>query len=180
MAKNRRQAIRMAAEDLRGSRVSENPFTKFWQPEIILKQKRIDLDKKPAFDEAGNRLTGKLLVPYERDGERFLKLVRRFLYEQVLLSNTAKKVLLFVMHQVLPGNAVAWLPADEAADFCRFKQKQSFHAGITELILYEYLARTEKVGFYFINPRKFFNGDRTGIKSTFSKPRESFTPTPDE
>lgn len=166
--------LRINSESVRGGKEAENPYTRTWVPQLIQKKKRIDLEKRPAFDADGNRLKGVLFVPQEQDGERFVKVVREWLPEQVAISNTAKKVLLFVQYQCLAGNAIVYLPAQVGAEFCRFKQTQSFHTGVAELILYEYLARTEKPAFYFINPQKFFNGDRRTIKGTFSKPTQAF------
>lgn len=175
MAKNRREALRTHAPTVRSVKEDSNPFTRTWTPELTLKKKRINLDKKPAFDAEGNRLKGTLFVPYEQDGERFIKVVREWLPEQVNLSRTAMRVLLFMQYQMLPGNSTVYLPARVGADFCKFSQTQSFHTGIAELILYEYLVRTHKASFYYLNPQKYFNGDRRTIKGDFSIPTHSYT-----
>lgn len=173
MGKNRRAALRAEGEELKTHRHAVNPFTDGWQPETTHKSKRINLDKRPpVYDTEGGQVKGTLLIPVERDSERFVKLVREELAWLSQLSATARAVLDFAMYQALPGNAIVWMPPAEALVFCRFKQPKSFYDGINELIVYDFLARTEKQGFYFINPRKFFNGNRTALKNNFSKPRK--------
>ena len=173
MVKNRRKALRANTSRVDTIKEECNPYTRDWTPALTQKKKRINLDKKPAFDAEGNRLKGTLFVPYEQDGERFIKVVREWLPSQVALSRTAMRVLLFVQYQILPGNSIVYMPARVGADFCQFAQTQSFHTGIAELITYEYLARTMRNSFYYINPQKFFNGDRRTIKGNFSIPNPS-------
>lgn len=169
---NRRAMLRAEGEERKTHRHATNPFTDNWKPEVTHKSKRINLDKRPAvLDTAGNRVVGTLLIPVERDSERFVKLVRDELPVLRQLSATARVVLDFAMYQALPNNAVVWMPPAEAAEYCKFKARKSFYDGITELIIYEYLARTEKQGFYFLNPQRFFNGNRQQLKNTFSKPK---------
>lgn len=172
MENNRRKLLRVEGEQVKAYRHSVNPFTDGWSPETSLKHRRMDLNKRaPIYDEAGTQVKGVLLWDVERDGERFVKLVRHSLGSLGQLSRTARLVLDFVMYQLLPQNAVVWLPPSEALLFCQFRQAKSFYDGINELLIYEFLARTEKQGFYFANPQKFFNGDRQNIRNLFNKPK---------
>ena len=169
---NRRALLRAEGEERKSHRHATNPFTDTWAPETTLKHRRMDLDKRPPiYDAEGAQVKGVLLWDTERDGERFIKLVREEMSGLGQLSKTARLVLDFAMYQLLPQNAIVWLPPMEAKAFCCFRQGKSFYDGINELLIYEFLARTEKQGFYFANPRKFFNGNRQNIRNLFNKPR---------
>lgn len=172
MLKRRREALRLAGVEIKTHRHSTNPYLENWVPPTTLRHKRLDLSQQPAFTAAGKPLDGVLLVPYERDAERFSKTFHAYIEELHELSRTARAVLDFIMYQALAGNAVVYAPAEEAIPFCGFKQAKSFYDAITELIIYDLIARTERVGFYYINPAKFFNGSRKSIRNTFTKPKK--------
>lgn len=171
MKHDRREKLRIAGEDVKGHRHSSNPFTENWQPPTALRSKKVDLAKRRCTDEKGAKLEGKLLVPYERDSGRFVKIAHESLQDLTNLSSTAISVLAFAMHQALAKNLIVWMDQAECSAWCRFKQPKSYYDGVMELILYEYIARTERIGFYYINPQKFSNGDRTKAKNNFSKPK---------
>lgn len=171
MKHDRREKLRLAGSEIKGHKHSVNPYTVDWSPPIVTRDRKMDLSKRNIRDEKGEKVEGKLLVPVSKDAGRFVKIAHDSLPDLTRLSSTAVSVLAFAMHQALPKNLVVWLDRAECSAWCRFKQPKSFYDGITELILYEYLARSEKVGFYYLNPAKFSNGDRTKAKNTFRKPK---------
>ncbi|GGG61070.1 hypothetical protein GCM10011378_41350 [Hymenobacter glacieicola] len=162
----------MAVPDIKSHRHSTNPFLENWEPPFVEKMKRIDVTGKGYLDNKGVELTGKMLVPIKKDADRFVKLVHSTLSELTNLSTTAVAVLAYIMHQALPNNSIVYLPTEEALEFCRFRQPKSFYDGLNELILYQFVARSEKRYFYFLNPQKLFNGRRKNMKALYHKPRK--------
>ena len=172
MSKNRRLHLRLAGSDAPTHRHDDNPF-KDWQPELITKHKRLDLGAggQQLFDKDGNEAEGKILIPYKRDAARFVKLFYDALDELPELSHTALSVLFCLMKQALADNHVIEMQLEVAMTFCKFGQAKSFYDGIGELIIYEYVARARKTGFYYLNPQIFFSGNRKSKKQAFIGPK---------
>lgn len=158
--------------DTNTQRYAVNPFAgPGWRPVTKTKYKKVNLEAgEPFYNLKGERLTGIKLEPVELDAGRFVKVAHEVLPELSKLSATARAVLDFAMSQALPNNEVVWVPAVEGAAFCRLNQTKSFYNGVSELLAHEFIARTEKMGFYFINPNKWFNGVRENRKTLFNKP----------
>lgn len=172
MAKKNREAFRLNNADVKMHRDSTNPFLNGWEPEITYTNKRLDLAKNPAFDGNGNAIEGVILVPRSKDSARFSKIYREYLQELNLLSAPAHNVLNFALYQALPGNGVVYMPTKAGVEFSRFSNPKSFYDGLSELIQRKFLARTEKMHFYYLNQVKVFNGSRRSVRNTFTKPKE--------
>lgn len=172
MSKNRRLHLRLAGVEAPNHRHDTNPFAD-WTPEMMTKHKRLDLGAggQQLFDKDGNEAQGKILIPYERDAARFIKVFYDALDELPELSHTALAVLFCLMKQALADNHVIEMQADVAMAFCGFSQAKSFYEGVSELIIYGYIARARKTGFYYLNPQIFFSGNRKSKKEAFIGPR---------
>lgn len=170
---NKRKALRVGWSEQKTHRHSTNPFLANWEPETVVRQKKIDLSQRPAFYADTNEpLAGKILVDYERDGRRFIRIFHEWLPELGYLSATARRVLDFVCYAALPNNSIVHVPLERALEFMRNTQPKSFYDGVMELVQFEYLAKTERREYYFLNPQKIFNGTGRNIKSTFTKPKK--------
>lgn len=175
MSKNRRLHLRLAGAEAPTHRHDKNPFAD-WTPELTTKHKRLDLGigGKMLFDKDGNEAEGKILIPYKRDAGRFLKLFWDALDELPELSHTALSVLFCLMKQALADNHVVEMQMEVAVQFCGFTQPKSFYEGVNELIIYQYIARTRKTGFYYLNPQIFFSGNRKSKKEAFIGPKHQY------
>lgn len=171
MAKRRREALRMGANERKGERHSANPFVDGWHPEITITNKRLDLAKRPELVAAGLPADAKVLVPRARDSARFIKVFEDAYDDFLTLSSTGAKLLGFIFRQARINNGLVLLPIDEAMELMKFKQRKSYYDGINELILLDFIVRAEKNGHYYLNQQKVFNGSRTNIKNTPPKPR---------
>ena len=177
MSKNRRLHLRLAGADAPTHRHASNPFAN-WTPELMTRHKRLELGigGPQLFDKEGKEAVGTMLIPYQRDAARFVKLFYDELDELPELSHTALSVLFFLLKQALPNNNIAYLPIDEGMAFCGFNSQKSYYDGISELIIYEYLARTTRISYYYLNARKVFTGNRRSTKELFIGPTKK-TPT---
>lgn len=164
----------MGGGEVKSHRHSVNPFTENWEPEITYTNKRLDLSKYPQLVQAGLPADAKVAVPRSRDSAKFTKVFEAAIERMDQLSNTGHRTLQFVFRKARINNGIVHLPVEEAMEVMGFKQPKSFYDGITELILLDFLARTEKVGSYFLNQELIFNGSRRAIKNTPPKPK----PTP--
>ena len=171
MVKRRREALRMGGTEKKTERNSTNPFLDGWAPEITYTNKRLDLSKRPELVAAGLPADANVSVPTTRDSARFIKVFEAAYERMDQLSNTGHRTLQFVFRKARINNGMVHLPVEEAMDVMGFKQTKSFYDGITELILLEFLARTEKQGLYYLNQELVFNGSRRNIKNTPPKPK---------
>ena len=163
----------MGAAERKSERNSTNPFLNGWQPEVTYTNKRLDLSKHPELVAAGLPPDAKVSVPRARDSAKFIKVFEEAFDDFLSLSSTGAKLLGFIFRRVRINNGLVHLPVEVGVEVIGFKQTKSFYDGINELILLDFIVRADKVGYYFINQSKLFNGSRINIKNTPPKP----TPT---
>lgn len=171
MAKRRRDALRLGANERKGERNSTNPFANGWQPEITITNKRLDLSRHPELVAAGLPADAKVSVPRTRDSARFMKVFEEAWGDFFSLSSTGAKLLGLVFCQARINNGLIHLPIIEGMEAIGFKQRKSFYDGINELILLEFIVRAERNGYYYLNQKKVWNGSRVNIKNTPPKPK---------
>lgn len=94
------------------------------------------------------------------DTEEFVKIYKGQIQAIFELSNRAIKVFGYFMNTTkISGDTVIFRLKD-CQEYTGYNSKASITGGIAELLEKEFIARTSDHFMYYINPAKFFNGDR--------------------
>lgn len=91
------------------------------------------------------------------------------------LSKLAQKVFLHIIPDLKPNSDELYIDFRTVQIRCGYRTKQQLYKGIKELIAQEFIAPTMRLGWWFINPRIAFNGNRMFIGKVISKKPMSFS-----
>ena len=94
------------------------------------------------------------------DTEEFVKIFKGQIQALFELSNRAIKVFGYFMEATRISSDTVIFDLDECKEYTGYKSKNSIILAVSELLEKEFLARTSNHYKYYINPAKFFNGDR--------------------
>ena len=108
------------------------------------------------------------------DKEQFIKLYTTHLRAFFELNQTAYKLLQYVIHtaqhEAMNTDRV-YLNLNTAQEYFESMDQKcspaSYYSGMKTLVEKLFIAETTNQGFYFINPKLFFNGDRLQFITTF-------------
>jgi hypothetical protein len=118
--------------------------------------------------------TTQIIKTVKADKEQFVKIFTTHLKAFFELNQTAYKILQYVLYTVqqdaIDSDRV-YLNLNTAQQyFISIGQKcspASYYNGMKSLVEKLFIAETTNQGFYFINPKLFFNGDRVQFLTTF-------------
>lgn len=94
------------------------------------------------------------------DTEEFVKIYKGQIQALFELSNRAIKVFGYFMEATRISSDTVIFDIEECKKYTNYKSKNSVTLGLAELLEKEFVARTGSHYKYYINPAKFFNGDR--------------------
>lgn len=94
------------------------------------------------------------------DTEEFVKIYKSQIQSLFELSSRAGKVFGYLMEATKISSDTVIFDLEECKEFTGYKSKNSIILAISELLEKEFIARTGSHYKYYINPAKFFNGDR--------------------
>ncbi len=94
------------------------------------------------------------------DTEEFVKIFKGQIQALFDLSNRALKVFGYLMDATRISSDTVIFDLDECKEYTGYKSKNSITLAIAELLEKQFVARTSSHYKYYINPAKFFNGDR--------------------
>ena len=94
------------------------------------------------------------------DTEEFVKIYKDQLQSMFDLSTAAYKVLGYFMFASRISSDKVVFTLKECKEYTGYTSKVSINTGVSELLEKEFVARTDEHFIYYINPAKFFNGDR--------------------
>ena len=94
------------------------------------------------------------------DTGEFVKIFKSQIQTLFDLSNRALKVFGYFMEATRISSDTVIFDLDECKEYTGYKSKNSITLAISELLEKEFIARTGNHYKYYINPAKFFNGDR--------------------
>ncbi len=106
------------------------------------------------------------------DSERFFKVYSdqvSFLFD---LSKTGNRAFGYVANQLKPNTDKVYISFSHMKTFCKWTTKQSVYKGMKELMINKIVMPTTSPGWFFINPKVLFNGNRLAIVTDYQK--ESF------
>lgn len=94
------------------------------------------------------------------DTEEFVKIYKAQIQALFELSNRAIKVFGYFMDALRISNDLVVFDIKECKRYTGYSSKESVIRGVAELLEKQFIARTDVHYKYYINPSKFFNGDR--------------------
>lgn len=97
------------------------------------------------------------------DPEQFAKVFTRRVTAMWDMPKPAGRMFSFVLSVLPKDNDEIYIDVKDAMQFADYKTEKSIWEGIKWLLENEFLAKSTKTNFYFINPTIFFNGDRAAF-----------------
>lgn len=131
--------------------------------------------------------TGEIIAPagfhtiMEVDKTQFVKLFKNGVKAFTNLTNAGAKVFSFMYDEMSKNRSqdYIYLTYQDICDAGEPISKATFHRGMLELLQHNFLAQTEKVGKYFVNPDYVWNGNRLAFIREFrlksAKPKDTKT-----
>jgi hypothetical protein len=153
----------------------ENPF---WQPvEVEIGRKKVTINSGfVAKNDTGEIThTAGLHRIEEVDEDQFIKLYTKNLNVFFDLSLASQKLLQCVLKivQANPrcvGIHLEWLDMEDYATSIGFKySRTTYHRALHEMLEKGFLAESERISYFWINPHLFFNGDRMVLVTEYRK-----------
>ena len=157
-------------------RHAENPFmTKY--PIVSIKTKRITNNKGGYMVKSNNGETVAQIAGFwhaeEVDSTKFIKLYLNGVKAFADLSKTGAKVFELLYYEIQNNIGKDRLYISYDQNLLIKIGKTTFYRGIEELIEKNFIAPTEKVGWYWLNPDYVWNGDRLSFVKTYIKKETS-------
>ena len=144
---------------------TKTPFLDELVEEIIVdKRTKIIAGKSPSL--VVNRDTGEVegtqvfAIHEKVDKERFTKIYEGGMRQLYKLSKSGLKVLDYFTTITKPNKGEVIFEMDACKEYCNYKTDKPILKGIAELIEQRFIARSKHYYKYYINPKKFFNGNR--------------------
>lgn len=106
------------------------------------------------------------------DKEPFIKLFQNQLKSLFGLTQAGVRVFGYFMEQSTFGDKVEFNLQD-CLSFTEYNSKDSVFRGLAELLDNDFIARTNKTYFYYINPQIFYKGDRIVLVTEYRKKRKN-------
>ncbi len=94
------------------------------------------------------------------DTEEFVKIYKAQVQALFELSNRGIKVFGYFMEALRINSDLVIFDLKECKEYTGYSSKESVIRGVAELLDKQFIARTDAHYKYYINPEKFFNGDR--------------------
>lgn len=126
---------------------------------IAISNKQLNLFD-PKTGEVESAGIGFLGIRKRVDTEEFVKIYKAQIKTLFELSNRAIRLFGYCMEASKISHDKIILDAGECLEYTGYKSRNTLSLAIAELLEKEFLARTTSSNIYFINPAKFFNGDR--------------------
>ena len=101
------------------------------------------------------------------DKAQFAKLYVSNLSSLFGLSKTGIRVLSYILQSVKPNTDWFLFDIDDCLEVTEYKSKKSVWKGMGELLHNKFIARSNKVYKYYINPTIFFNGNRISFIQSY-------------
>ena len=106
------------------------------------------------------------------DKEPFIKLFQTQLKALFGLTQAGVRVFGYFMEQSTFGDKVEF-NINDCMDFTGYSSKDSIFRGLAELLQNQFIARTNKNYFYYINPQIFYKGDRIVLMTEYRKRKKN-------
>lgn len=103
------------------------------------------------------------------DSEEFVKIFKGQIQALFELSTAAMRVFGYFMDATRFGKDSIYFSIKECMQYTKYKSQNSINIGISELLAKEFVAKSDKQNIFFINPSKFFNGDRMVMFNDYIK-----------
>lgn len=163
-----------------------NPFLEDFEIEIGSKSVRISplgKGQNILVNQLSGEVTGTHVVARKRvDTEKFVKTFAdymAFTFDLSKAGNKALRVLMWAVKESAVGKDIVVLDSVALEAFLRcygdpplVLSTSTFNRGIAELEKAKIIAKTARVGHYYINPACIFNGDRVAFTTVIERRKE--------
>lgn len=162
----------------------ENPFMGKY-PMVVTRTKRITNNRGGLMVKSSD---GETIAPIagfwhaeEVDSTKFVKLYLNGVKAFADLSKTGAKVFEILYYEIQKniGKDRLYLTLKTIDQDLVKIGKATFYRGVDELIEKKFIAPTDSIGWYWLNPDYVWNGDRLSFVKTYVKKQESKIPTRD-
>ena len=122
-----------------------------------------------------NLLTGEteggnfLWVEKSVDDEQFAKVYLKEMHHLYGLKRTGLQTLHYLLSKLEPNRDLVYIHYPEMRKFCGWTNKRTCYIGLKELFAQKFIAPSMAPGFWFINPKIIFNGNRLTLMTTYIK-----------
>lgn len=103
------------------------------------------------------------------DKAQFAKIYLSSLRAFFSLSNTAIRVLAYIMTIVEKDRDFIYFSVEDCMEYTNYNSEKTIFKGLGELLDNDFIARSDKSYKFFINPCIFFNGDRLFLIKEYEK-----------
>jgi hypothetical protein len=103
------------------------------------------------------------------DEEQFSKIYLSEMHHLYGLKKTGLVALSYLLNKLEPNKDLVYIYPPDMMKFCNYKVKKTCYTGLKELIKAELIAPSLQPGFWYINPRVIFNGNRLTLIKTYTK-----------
>ena len=97
------------------------------------------------------------------DNEKFTKIFTARMTNMWDMIPSATRVYSYILTNLPKESTEMYLFIEDVKKFTRYKAENSVWRGINWLITNNFIAKSYKPGFYWLNPTLFFNGDRVAF-----------------
>ena len=144
---------------------SRNPYFKTLVVPTRNKIVAMGTRQLPLFDpDTGEVEEMALMAVRQRvDKEPFVKIYKAQIQAMFNLSNRAMRVFGYFMDATRISDDMVYFSLKRCMEYTGYSSKATVLGGVADLLDAKFIARTDEPNTYFINPAKFFNGDRMVI-----------------
>ena len=114
------------------------------------------------------------------DEEKFVKIFTTNMTNMWDMIPAATRVYSYILANMPVGSTEMYFYIKDIREYCRYKAENSVWRGINWLIENDFIAKSIKPGFYWLNPTLFFNGDRAFFVQAIIKEKGSNTKAIDD
>lgn len=103
------------------------------------------------------------------DEEQFAKIYLKEMHNLYGLKRTGLLALGFVFHKLEKDKDAVYIYYPEMQNYCNYKSIRTCYTGMKELVAHKFIAPSFMAGWWFINPKIIFNGNRLTLMTTYTK-----------
>ena len=151
-----------------------NPFLESLKIPLVPKSNMFVKRDEAVINLSSGNLQEDVLLTGKRkyvNGEHFIKIFVKEMETIFDLTRPAQKVFTYMLSKVEYNDRLHF-DIDDCKTLLKYKSDSQVFAGLKELLLNKFIARTSWTSVYWINPKLFYKGDRLFIIREYRKTKE--------
>lgn len=127
--------------------------------------------KDVIMDKTSGEITGGMLFynTQKVDSEKFIKIYSSHISHLYDLSKTGNRAFGFVANELKPNTDKVYISYKDMMLYCGWTSLQMCYKGVKELISNDIICPHINSGWFFINPKVLFNGNRIAIFQDYQR-----------